>query len=256
MPTYSFSTMYNGVKRPSAYGDISIEYETLSPGTSGEMMRPVLAHGYICPPGTTSGRKGAPEPLSGFRIGMTKNLPKKALAISARNTGRSDIDKGHIFALELGGPDVPANICPQFSQFQRNGEWRAMEIEALAFDEASDELVFMSIAVAYGQAKTRSRALVPAGFLIELIVDDGGTRTLLKSYQIYNAQDSTDDMMAYRLDSDIEMESERPSHEIVYGQGTAQNPFDRPVIGVQIGNRPNVQHAMSNLINATPSILH
>jgi hypothetical protein len=34
---------------------------------------------------------------------------------------------GHIFALELGGPNVAENIVPQWAFFQEHGTWRQME---------------------------------------------------------------------------------------------------------------------------------
>ena len=252
MPTYSFNSLFDGKKRPTEYGDVSIEYETIHPGTMAERERPVLARGYIYPLHGTSGRKSAPEPSSGFRIAMTKSVPKKALQVSARNTGRTDMDKGHIFALELGGPDVPANICPQFSQLQRNGEWRKMEVDAYAIAEACDNLVFMTLGVVYGTAQTVSRSLVPKGFLVELHEETSGGRTLIKSYQILNSQDHTDDMMALRKDPAHDPTDE--SMTVVYGDAQPGSPFDRPALGVSIGGRPMVQQALGRLSAASSSI--
>ncbi|HEV2495236.1 MAG TPA: hypothetical protein VG204_19430 [Terriglobia bacterium] len=58
---------------------------------------------------TTSGRENPPQPLSGFAC------------------DRTPFAKGHIMALELGGPDISANIVPQYGLWQGNGEWRTME---------------------------------------------------------------------------------------------------------------------------------
>jgi hypothetical protein len=255
MPSYSYNVLFDGKKRPADYGDVTIDYEVLNPGLPTERQRPVLASGFIYPVGSTSGRKTAPEPASGFRIGATKRIPKAALSISPRNTGRVDMDKGHIFALELGGPDVAANICPQFSQLQRNGEWRRMEVEAWALADGSDDLVFMTIAVVYGTGQTVSRALTPAGFLVELHEDDGSTRTLLKSYKICNTQDATDDRMAYRLDKDIEPEDQRGTMDVQYGASSGPRTFDRPVIGVRINGRDvAVQNALSRRSSLAPGV--
>jgi hypothetical protein len=57
----------------------------------------------------TSGRENPPGPLSGFVC------------------DRTPFAKGHIMALELGGPDISANIVPQYGLWQGNGEWRTME---------------------------------------------------------------------------------------------------------------------------------
>lgn len=242
MPSYSFDVLFDGKKRPAAYGDVTVDYETINPGLARQFTRPVLASGYIYPMGSTSGRASAPEPQSGFRIGATKKIPKAATAVSARNTGRVDMDKGHIFALELGGPDVAQNICPQFSQLQRNGEWRRMEVEAWKFADESDHLVFMTIAIVYGTGQTFSRALTPAGFLVELLEDDGRSRSLLKSYKIYNTQDLTDDKIAWRADPD----AEQAPVEMQYGASSGPRTFDRPAIGVRINGRDHaVQGALS-----------
>lgn len=57
----------------------------------------------------TTGRENPPSPLSGFECAYTP------------------FAKGHVMALELGGPDIPANIVPQYGLWQGNGEWRTME---------------------------------------------------------------------------------------------------------------------------------
>ena len=44
-------------------------------------------------------------------------------------TGNSvSMDKGHVMALQLGGPDIGCNIVPQPSAWQRSGAWRRVEI--------------------------------------------------------------------------------------------------------------------------------
>ncbi|MGH8547792.1 MAG: DNA/RNA non-specific endonuclease [Methylococcales bacterium] len=70
--------------------------------------RPVALIGRIkvC---VTSGRGAAPPPYSGF---VTDYTP---------------FDRGHIMALELGGPDISQNIVPQYAQWQETGTWRKME---------------------------------------------------------------------------------------------------------------------------------
>lgn len=199
MCQYKFNTLFDGSKRPPEYGDVTIVYEIINPGTKFEWRRPTLAFGCIYPLDSTKGRKTAPEPLSGFRISNTKRVPKKALALSMRNTGRVDMDKGHIFALELGGPDVPANICPQWSQFQRNGEWRQMETDA--YDIAAQQgelgnLVHMRVEIFYSGAQSLSRAGAPQRFCVKLFVV--GANNLLREWRIDNTHSATDDMMFER----------------------------------------------------------
>lgn len=69
---------------------------------------PVLLAGIISTT-TTKGRPSPPSPFSGFAC---ENSPYA---------------KGHIMALELGGPDIAENIVPQFGLWQGVGEWRKME---------------------------------------------------------------------------------------------------------------------------------
>jgi len=248
MKTYRSNKIFDGSSRPSEYGDVMIECETINSGTPYQRSRPKLAHGLIFPV-STSGRGSAPEPASLFRIGMTKQIPKKFTALSARNTGRSDMNKGHIFALELGGPDVAENICPQFAQFQQNGEWRKMEIEAYDLAIKSNKFIHMSIVIVYGKAKTISRSLTPMGFIVKTSrKEENGNLTEIDSFQIKNIQSDRDDMKAADLDPDID---QSVKHEIIYGP-----EFDRPILGVQISNRPNVQSALSDAATATLAFSH
>ncbi len=251
MPTYSYDKTFDGTPRPAAYGSVAIEYEILGAGTLHQRERPVLASGYVLPMGSTAGRKSAPEPQSNFRIGMTQKVPRKALALSARNTGRVDMDKGHIFALELGGPDVAHNILPQFSQFQRNGVWRRMEVEAHEIASDTSDLVFMSVAIVYGNARTVSRSLVPSGFLVNLYVEGAGGRSLRKSYQIENRQDATDDRVGLARDPDVDASDQM---DVVYGDAPAGSPFDRPVLGVRVNGQSFLRQELARAAAASPSI--
>ncbi len=72
--------------------------------------------GGIIVPVTTAGRGSAPRPFSGFQTGKAYGT-----------------DKGHMMALELGGPDITENISPQSNIWQQSGGWRAIEVVALKF---------------------------------------------------------------------------------------------------------------------------
>ncbi|POF32426.1 DNA/RNA non-specific endonuclease [Roseibium marinum] len=205
MPVYTYNTLYDGTKRPNEYGSVTVLSEILFPGTSRQYERQTAVYGYVYPLDTTSGRKSAPEPPS-YRIGMTKRIPKKAKLISPRNTGTVDMDKGHIIALELGGPDVSYNICPQWSQFQRNGEWRRMEVEIhkIAQDqEEQDNLVKMTVSLFYTNSQSHTRWLCPSRFQVDLSLNDTGG--LHKSYTIDNTHSSVDDMMFQRVADELEL---------------------------------------------------
>jgi hypothetical protein len=70
--------------------------------------RPLRVEGLIMPV-TTSGRATAPSSVTGFK------------------TSGLQMDKGHLMALELGGPDVGCNIIPQGRRLNEHGPWRQME---------------------------------------------------------------------------------------------------------------------------------
>jgi hypothetical protein len=73
--------------------------------------RPVVLAGGVTRT-ATGGRPGAPVPICGLDIDNTS------------------LGRGHIMALELGGPDVSENIVPQYQQWQQTGAWRQMEVRA------------------------------------------------------------------------------------------------------------------------------
>jgi hypothetical protein len=93
--------------------------------------RPVLLIGRIAVQ-STAGRDSPPDPISDFPCGDP----------------HSPFGKGHIMALSLGGPDVRANIVPQYEQWQANGRWRAMETAA----ESSNPGDFFVAAMAYADS--------------------------------------------------------------------------------------------------------
>ena len=105
-------TMVGGRQRPVWAGDVVISDN--EPGSSQVAARnPRSVHGIIVPV-STAGRGAAPKPQSGAATGASHGT-----------------DKGHMMALELGGPDISQNISPQTSKWQQSGGWRAVEVMAL-----------------------------------------------------------------------------------------------------------------------------
>ncbi len=112
MATMHATTMVGGHARPAWAGPVIIQDN--QPGMMPiSAANPRAVHGIIVPV-STKGRPSAPSPLSGFGTG-------KAMGT----------DKGHMMALELGGPDISENISPQSSRWQQSGGWRAIETNAL-----------------------------------------------------------------------------------------------------------------------------
>jgi hypothetical protein len=114
--TIQSNFLFNSHVRPAWAGPITISDNV--PSTS--VIDP-LAHKNarsvkgIVVPVTTKGRKGAPVAFSGQKTGWAYGT-----------------DKGHMFGLEIGGPDISENISPQSSLWQQSGGWRNIEKEALA----------------------------------------------------------------------------------------------------------------------------
>lgn len=60
----------------------------------------------------------------------SKRCPKRPFVVPLPldiKTFTSEMDKGHVIALELGGPNTKWNIVMQPSQWQRFGHWRQLE---------------------------------------------------------------------------------------------------------------------------------
>ncbi len=216
MPTETFDTLYDGSKRPAWAGSVEITVEELLHVRHGAIRRTSLVKGIVCPMATT-GRTNAPESMAPLQIGQSSRPTAKTKAFGARNTGQVDMDKGHVMALELGGPDVPSNIVPQWSQWQRNGEWRRMEkeIQDRAVKLLKDGLHLLYHAIVhYKQYENPALATVrgfsiPTGFEIHLsTLRSTGTGWVVvgneKFRDLEQSQDQTDDMMALRAMMELE----------------------------------------------------
>lgn len=114
MGTITTWEMFGGFARPAWAGPVSISDNNPNTGAdfTGINARNVMG---IIVPVTTAGRPSAPVPLSGAATGMAMGT-----------------DKGHLMALDIGGPDISHNIVPQASLWQQSGGWRAIETNAQA----------------------------------------------------------------------------------------------------------------------------
>lgn len=99
------------------------EFDDPRPGQTGKLQRTIRANGPMVAKKTTVSRAGGIDPLMG---------PPSSFAF--RVTG---LDRGHLIALGLGGPDCPENMVPMFAQFNQAGEWKALERD-LAQDAPGD----------------------------------------------------------------------------------------------------------------------
>ena len=194
-------------QRAADSGPVTIETETFRHPVHGDITRPTKVEGLVQIMPTT-GRDSAPEPVSGFRVSTTA---VKNPRFNERNEGRTDVQKGHIMALELGGPDVPENIVPQWAQWQSNGRWRQMERRVLDFAKEktkSKKRVRYSAEVLYRDNLDQTNATTtqltfPIGFVTRLQVLDAMGKEepgLFIAFQEEQAQDATDDKLFGRVE--------------------------------------------------------
>lgn len=116
MPNRQFgSTSVGGVWD---YGPVHITVEVLEraeirnnrrqgwEGHEGKAARPTFLMGTVIP--VFVGPRNTPDPESEWPM-------------------QKGQDRGHVMALQLGGPNDPANIVPMWAHWQRHEEWRQME---------------------------------------------------------------------------------------------------------------------------------
>jgi RHS repeat-associated protein len=111
LDTYDFGENYKGDPRDP----VRIETETVTNRSGETFERPVRASGVVQP--TPTGDRGrAPRPLSGY------------------DTTNTAYERGHLFALGLGGPEVRANIVPQGHSINMQGNYRGNSRVPASFD--------------------------------------------------------------------------------------------------------------------------
>ncbi|MEA3063679.1 MAG: hypothetical protein QOJ27_107 [Sphingomonadales bacterium] len=166
--------------------------------------RPIKVVGIVDPTATT-GRGSAPDPLSGYQVYSGQGQRPKASIAGERNTGALDVERGHLMALELGGPDIAENIVPQWAKFQGSGEWRKMEVSVLAKAKAlkKGQQLRYSIEVFYKGSGAITPTLrtfgFPTGFKTTTQVIDGKNAGAVEvEFHQGQAQDQTDQMLAER----------------------------------------------------------
>lgn len=170
-------------KRPSKAGKVIITTEDFTNRDGKEGERPTNVNGIIVLT-KTSGRSGAPPSITGFS-----------------SVGTPDVQRGHLMALELGGPDVDYNIVPQFAQWQANGEWRKQESEIAERAQGKKDVVY-NVDVTYGRDPR-----FPKSFTVSAI----GTNVKYGPETKVQGQDKTDDKMMFRQDDLAHRKRKQPS---------------------------------------------
>jgi hypothetical protein len=167
--------------------------------------RPVAVVGLVDPSATT-GRGGAPDPLSGYQVYSGQGRRPTASIASERNSGAHDVERGHVMALELGGPDIAENIVPQWAKFQGSGEWRRMEVAVLAKAKAlkKGQQLRYRVEIFYKSSGDITPTLrtfgFPTGFKATTQVIEGKNEGGMEvEFHQGQAQDQTDQMLSERV---------------------------------------------------------
>ena len=222
---------FKGKKRPSEFGSVTITFEEIA-HVRGAVVRTVSVSGIVAV-GSTKGRPGAPEPRSGIRVSTAKNVPSAyhydpETGDNAYNTGFVDAEKGHIMALELGGPDLADNIVPQWAKWQGSGEWRQVEVAIKKMaDEAYESKTEPHYLQFHGmvgylpmkkpQYALQHRLLFPNHFKVVVTKLDMKTKepfgTPVVMYDKSPQRNTTDDMMALRTMVQVDKRSLGDSFE-------------------------------------------
>ena len=216
---------FGGKKRPAWAGKVTIKWETIQHLHYGSFERVTEVIGLVAP-GSTSGRPSAKESICVMRISTAKNEPAKyrydpTTGVNAYNTGINDAEKGHVMALELGGPDISENIVPQWAKWQGSGVWRRMEEEIYQFAVKGDPgnlktpgyHVMYHCLVGYLQGvkpewAAMNRVCVPEAFRVYVTkVGKGDGKPVGPAELVFDAphhRNETDDMLALRAFERIE----------------------------------------------------
>ena len=112
------------------YGNLDYWYQGMSPiqfnsngltplkglntWSSGTYDRPTYIEGLISQ--TTARVAGAPVPISGAMTGYASTF-----GLQPNGSSSFFVDRGHLMALNLGGPNYSLNIAPQWSSFNQIG---------------------------------------------------------------------------------------------------------------------------------------
>ena len=90
--------VFGDIERPKAAGPVCVLLEEIVRTKGPSVLLPTNVFGLVTPI-RTKGRPPAPEPTGGLKV---SSAPKGGYM----NTGMVLHDKGHIMALELGGPEL------------------------------------------------------------------------------------------------------------------------------------------------------
>jgi hypothetical protein len=198
------SQTFRGNKQQRAT-PVTGKMQTIQHVTGQVIQRPTQMSGRV-EPMTTSGRPSAPEPAS-IKVGIAW---KEVGSTETRNTGIVDAQKGHLMALELGGPDMPWNIVPQWGNWQANGEWRTAERKVLELAQEAAKKgkhIGFQVDIQYKAYEVPEQGslkglVVPTGFRMTIFYEDAKGNAILPGTVVFEGeqhQDVTDFKISARV---------------------------------------------------------
>jgi hypothetical protein len=90
--------------------------------------------------------------VSGRMIDKRKTVEKGSIPdpLSGKIPQGLGLDRGHLIAEELGGPNISANIVPMYAHFNRKGAWKGLERQLA---RVLDERAWVGIMIDYDASK-------------------------------------------------------------------------------------------------------
>jgi hypothetical protein len=79
-----------------------------------------------------------------------------------------DTDRGHLIAIDFGGPEDPKNLVPMWGTFNRCGRWKEVERELVTWVEQQSMECVVTIAVAYPTSTTVDDPRIPIAFQVSV----------------------------------------------------------------------------------------
>lgn len=209
-------------QRTAQSGPVTITLQAMHLYVGGERVlreRPIAISGIV-EPTVTGTRQATPDPISGVQIYIGKRKRPRLSAATPRNNGMPDAHRGHLMALELGGPNISENIVPQWANFQANGEWRQMERNVLAKAElaqSNGQLLRYTVQCYYKNSGALTPTLrtfgVPSGFRATTQVITAHTQEEpTVEFDQAQAQDETDTMISERQFAIAEAQEDPDAH--------------------------------------------
>ena len=133
--------------------------------------RPVYVEGVI-EVTEADAHPNTPDPISQFSVSASVKS-RNFMKGNVIKSGRPDMHKDFIMALELGGPVVPFNIIPLWAGFHNNADWKKFATNARGLAMNSHEELKYQASIIYLDGETEfDKASTPVGIYVDIIEGD------------------------------------------------------------------------------------